>query len=528
MKKLEARFGSPAPVGADYSRPNMRFVEGQRPEFAEETAALLRSRLRASALVLSIILTVAFVGNCFAEYAPLVGVRALILAAFVASYFLLRGARRLTLGQLRMLEAVSFGGVIGQLLLMMGTRFVAFARAGDTLSLVAAEHMYLSSWAVLILTYGILMPNTWRRALAVLLPAACLPFGLILGLCWFVPGVEAGLRADKLSTPIPMPFIGVLVAVYGTHVINSIRREAFKARQLGQYCLKKKLGAGGMGEVYQAEHQLLKRPCAVKLIRPDKRTDAEVLARFEQEVQATARLTHWNTVEIYDYGHADDGTFYYVMELLPGLSLEELVKYHGRLPPERAVHFLRQVCKALREAHAKGLIHRDIKPANIIAAERGGVYDVAKLLDFGLVREQKAGPAGQLATQPSAFSGSPLFMCPEQTKAYDRLDARSDIYSLGAVAFYLVTGRAPFLGDTIPEIIHAHSSAPVPLPSEVQPEVPADLESIIVRCLAKLPANRFPDMQSVDQALAACACAGKWTDEQAAAWWREVEKRRSA
>ena len=312
------------------------------------------------------------------------------------------------------------------------------------------------------------------------------------------------------------------IAVFAAYTINAVRREAFKGKQLGQYVLRAKLGAGGMGEVYRAEHQLLKRPCAVKLIKPDKATDATVLARFEREVQATAGLTHWNTIEIYDYGHSDDGTFYYVMELLPGMSLEELVQRHGPLPPERAVHLLRQVCSALSEAHGKGLIHRDLKPANIFAAERGGIYDVAKILDFGLVRQQAAGRADVHLTQPGSFSGSPLYMCPEQVKSYDKLDARSDVYSLGAVAYYLVTGRPPFEGDSLWDVIAAHARDPVEPPGQVNPAVPEDLELILIRCLAKLPANRFQDTESLEKALAACACAGQWTAERAARWWRET------
>ena len=186
---------------------------------------------------------------------------------------------------------------------------------------------------------------------------------------------------------------------------------------LGQYRLKQVLGFGGMGAVYLAEHVLLRRPCAIKLIRPDQAGDPRTLIRFEREVQATATLTHSNTVEIFDYGHAEDGTFYYVMEYLPGMNLEDLVEQHGPMPPERAVHLLRQVCQALREAHGIGLIHRDIKPSNIFACERGKVYDVAKLLDFGLVKG--FGLAGDDAklTREGAFTGSPAFMSPEQARA---------------------------------------------------------------------------------------------------------------
>jgi len=502
----------------------MAFVAGSRPQFTDETAALLRSRLQAAILVLLILLAVAFIGSLFSDYAPLTFVRVAILAGFGGSYFLLRGARPFSLLQLRYFEAGIFAALVVQVLLMMGTRLVGFAKLGDAVSFVAAEHAYLSGWAVLIFTYGILMPNTWRRAMAVLLPTASLPYGLVLWLWWQVPGVDAALHADKLGIPIPMPFVAVLVAVFGTHVITSVRWEAYKARQLGQYVLKDKLGSGGMGEVYKAEHQLLKRPCAVKLIKPDRLADPQTLARFEREVQATAKLTHWNTVEIYDYGHADDGTFYYVMELLPGMSLEDLVKTHGPLPPERAVHFLRQVCNALREAHAKDLIHRDIKPANIIATERGGVYDIAKLLDFGLVRELISEKSDPRLTQPGSFSGSPLYMCPEQLKAYDQLDARSDIYSLGAVAYYLLTGRPPFNGDTFWDIYEAHSRTLLTHPAEVNPSVPNDLEQVVIQCLAKIPIRRYQDIKSVDRDLGRCTCAGKWTEEQAAAWWQQTNK----
>lgn len=461
---VAARCRPESPV--DLTGPRVGFVTGTRPHFSGETAGLLRARLTAVALILMVALTLAFVDNLFADYAPLVGVRAVILCIFVVGFLILRSRRSLSLRQLRWFEATLFGALVVQLLLMMGTRIVGFARAGDTVSLVAAEHTYMAAWSILILTYGTLMPNTWQRALAVLLPTACVPQVLLLWLRSQVPGVAAAFAMDQMNSYIPGSLVAVLVAVFGTYTINAIRQEAFRAKQWGQYVLKTKLGAGGMGEVYQAEHQLLKRACAIKIIKRDKSTDAEALARFEREVQATAGLTHWNTVEIYDYGHTDDGTFYYVMELLPGMSLEELVQRYGPLPPERAVYLLRQTCWALREAHAKGLIHRDVKPANVFASERGGMYDVAKILDFGLVRTQvTTAHADPLLTQPGTFAGSPLYMSPEQVNSYHTLDARSDIYSLGAVAYFLVTGRPPFDGETVWDILTAHARDPVPAPA---------------------------------------------------------------
>jgi serine/threonine-protein kinase len=238
-------------------------------------------------------------------------------------------------------------------------------------------------------------------------------------------------------------------------------------------------------------------------------------------VKATASLTHWNTIEIFDYGRTEDGTFYYVMELLPGLSLDDLNRRFGPLPPGRVIHFLRQVCHALREAHQKGLIHRDLKPANIFAAERGGVYDVAKVLDFGLVKETFPNSQDAKLTQPGTFSGSPLYMCPEQVKSSDTMDARGDIYSLGAVAYELAAGCPPFMGDSPWDIIVAHTRDPVVPPSEHNTGIPSDLEAVIVRCLQKQPADRYQDVDALDNALAECCSAGQWTDKEAREWWQQ-------
>jgi serine/threonine-protein kinase len=308
--------------------------------------------------------------------------------------------------------------------------------------------------------------------------------------------------------------------VFGSHKIRELQQKAHEAQRLGQYRLKQVLGFGGMGAVYLAEHVMLRRPCAVKLIRPDQAGDPRTLIRFEREVRATATLTHTNTVEIFDYGHAEDGTFYYVMEYLPGMNLEDLVERHGPMPPERAVHLLRQVCQALREAHGIGLIHRDVKPSNIFACERGKVYDVAKLLDFGLVKSfGPAGGDGRL-TLEGALTGSPAFVSPEQAKGREHLDARSDIYNVGAVAYFLLTGQLLFDRDSALDMLHAHAyEPPAPIP-QFQEAAAADLRGVILRCLEKDPDRRYPDAAGLDAALAACACAGQWTPERADDWWR--------
>jgi serine/threonine protein kinase len=268
---------------------------------------------------------------------------------------------------------------------------------------------------------------------------------------------------------------------------------------------------------------MLKRPCAIKLIHPDRAGDPRVLARFEREVQMTARLSHWNTVEIFDYGRTDDGTFFYVMEYLPGLSLEDLLERHGPAPADRVIHLLRQTCQGLREAHEVGLIHRDIKPGNVFVAQRGGLYDVVKLLDFGLVKPVDENPSARLS-QEGGISGTPLFMSPEQARGLGDLDARSDIYSLGAVGYALLTGRPPFAGTNPLDVMIAHVRDEVVRPSQIQADVPADLECVILRCLSKSPEDRFHDVDSLEQALAECAAADRWTRWHAASWWRENDQ----
>jgi eukaryotic-like serine/threonine-protein kinase len=275
-----------------------------------------------------------------------------------------------------------------------------------------------------------------------------------------------------------------------------------------------------MGEVFLAEHELLKRPCAVKLIRPEVVFQAATIDRFEREVRINATLSHPNTVEIFDYGRTEDGTYYYVMEYLPGMSLEDVVERYGPLPPGRAVYLLRQVALALQEAHEAGLIHRDIKPSNIFAARRGGMDDVAKLLDFGLVR--RAATASSARTSDDwQILGTPLYMSPEQATNSRPLDVRSDIYSLGAVAYFLLTGKPPFNAATAIEAIAAHARDPVVPPSQIRDQVPADLDAVVLRCLAKDPTERFPDAESLENALGRCLCASSWNKALARRWWND-------
>ena len=515
----QSSVASPVDESLDVSRAQVGFVAGDKSRFSDETAKLLHGRLAAAALVIAVTLAAAFVGNLVVGTTTLWWMRALILMMVIAVAILLRRLSTLKLSQLRILELLVFGSLLFQVSVMMLTRVSAYVATNDSTSLVSIYQQFMTAFCIIVSIYGILVPNTWRRGMAVMLPMALLPYLLIQLQRFWSPDVAALLDLDQAHSDLPFPLVAALVAVFGSHVINSARRAEYKARQFGQYRLMQPIGSGGMGEVYKAEHMLLKRPCAIKLIKPTGNQDTESLARFEREVKATAKLSHWNSIDIYDYGMTDDGTFYYVMELLPGMSVDDIVENHGPLPPQRLVHLLRQVCGALHEAHGVGLIHRDIKPANIFVARRGGIDDVAKLLDFGLVKEQSENSSGD-TVRTGFFSGTPLYMSPEQAAAYDEVDGRADIYSLGAVAYHLLTGQPPFHGKNVMELLSAHRSAAVPKCSDVNAAIPADLEQIISKCLPKNPQQRFQNVDELRNALEQCSVADQWGPELAASWWQ--------
>ena len=376
------------------------------------------------------------------------------------------------------------------------------------------------TWALTMIIYGMWIPNTARRAIIVVAAMVIVYLAATLGLALTSPPAPPGAVAGFVLYSTTHIAGAAVIAILGAYRIQTLQRRVSEARKLGPYRLIKCLGTGGMGEVHLAEHALLRRPCALKLIRPDQGGDAGFLSRFEREVQTMATLTHPNTVRIYDYGMAADGTFYYAMEYLPGLSSQELVTTHGPLLPERAVFLLRQVCGALREAHGLGLVHRDIKPANILVCQMGGMYDVAKLLDFGLVRLNSLSNKGSRLTGVRTIAGTPAFMSPEQAADATEVDSRSDIYSLGAVAYFLLVGRPPFIHANSVETMAAHLSEQVVPPHWLSPEIPCDLDEVIMRCMEKDAGRRFQDLVAVEDALARCACSSTRSSERAADWWR--------
>jgi serine/threonine-protein kinase len=509
------------------AEPVVSLVEGSGPGMSGETQELLRCRLRMAALILFSGFAAFLVRNLVwldLSQPPI----SLILWPHVVvtavlglfSGALCRGCDIKT-GSLRVHELFVFGSPAAFLLLLQYVDMTSCAQKGFLPNPT-------SSWLLLIFTYALFIPNRWPRAAAVIGAMAVAPIVMTAGLVSLnrvCQEANVGGLVFISHIALTMSFAAV-GAVAGVHTIGGLRRQAFQGKQLGQYRLRERIGAGGMGEVYLAEHQLMKRPCAIKLIRPEKAGDPQILARFEREVRASARLSHWNSIDIYDFGRTSDGTFYYVMEYLPGMNLGEMVNRYGPLPADRAIHFLAQTCDALAEAHQLGLIHRDLKPANIFAARRGGHHDVTKLLDFGLAKPLSDAESAEL-TQDGTITGSPLFMAPEQAIGEKDPDARSDIYSLGAVAYFLLSGRPPFDDEKPIKVLiaHAHDS-PLDLTS-IDPEVPRDLWKVVSRCLEKDPDRRYQNAAELAAALRQCEAAGHWDLAAATRWWEDNGNPRS-
>jgi hypothetical protein len=301
-----------------------------------------------------------------------------------------------------------------------------------------------------------------------------------------------------------------------TFVLARLRTQVDEVRQLGRYRIERRLGRGGMGTVYLASHALLRRPTAVKVLRGES-ASRENVARFQREVQVSSSLTHPNTIEIYDFGNTPDGTFYYAMEYVNGVTLGACVEADGPQPEARVVHVLKQACASIAEAHAAGLIHRDLKPSNIMLCERGGLLDFVKVLDFGLVKHQAKDVA---LTDVTSLTGTPLYLPPEVVHSPDSLDVRADLYQLGAIGYYLVVGRHVFRGDTAFDVLAQHvGSAPEPPSVALGRPVSPDLETLILRCLEKDPGARHANAGELLAALESCRVEGSWGQPEAREWW---------
>jgi hypothetical protein len=446
-----------------------------------------------------------------------------------------RGRR--SAGALLAIEWVGLG-VVSLLIAVTGRYLTAealvhfIAQASGTvpgLALEKAADAYMSIMCVLgggllLAVRAALIPSPpWRTFVLTLLlgiPYVAVP--------WFFAPATASFPPLRTEN---FPVVGVVTyavwwvvitagATLVSHIVFGLRAEIREARRLGQYTLESKLGEGGMGVVYRAQHGMMRRPTAVKLLKPEQTAETTV-KRFEREVQLTARLTHPHTITIFDYGRTPDGVFYYAMELLEGASLERVVATAGPLPAARVVHVLVHVAGALTEAHDIGLIHRDIKPANIMLCRQGGMWDFPKVVDFGLVKDLERGAAAGL-TRADVVAGTPLYLAPEAINAPEAVSGQSDLYSLAAVGYFALTATHVFEGRTLVEVCSHHlHSKPEPPSSRLGRPVPPDLEAVILECLEKDPSRRPAGAYELQRRLEGCADFGAWTSDEARAWWEE-------
>jgi eukaryotic-like serine/threonine-protein kinase len=429
---------------------------------------------------------------------------ALLTAIYSVYWLAARGPPRST----PILLATDIGGSLA-----IGINNV-FLMLGD-LGTLSGVFENLIGFICILLLRSLIVPSTVKRTLlcGVLMCGPTI-LGVVFGRHRFDD--QALSWITMLGFSINWSVIALIGSSVASATLYGLRREVRDARRLGQYTLGEKLGEGGMGVVYRASHAMLRRPTAIKLLADG--GDAS-LSRFEQEVQLLARLNHPNIVTVHDYGRTAEGSFYYAMELLDGMDLEKLVAGDGPQPAGRVIQIIRQVARGLHEAHDVGLVHRDIKPANVFLCRRWGEPDAVKVLDFGLAKDNADPPVS--ATGHNVVLGTPLYISPEALKGAAFVDARSDIYSLGAVAYYMLTAQPVFTGSSAVEVFVQHlHSAPV-VPSErLGGAVPADLEAIVLRCLAKSSEARYQSAAELEHALAACAAANEWGSDRAREWWQ--------
>jgi eukaryotic-like serine/threonine-protein kinase len=391
---------------------------------------------------------------------------------------------------------------------------------------------------------GLSWVAVWTLLFAVVIPARPIKSMMVtLASVSSVPVVIGFMILTRRTTfnPDPVAFffwivfpylLTTIMAYVGARVVYTLGKQVTEARELGSYRLVERLGQGGMGEVWRAKHRLLARPAAIKLIRPsavNSTADSdEARRRFEREAQVTAGLSSPHTVQLFDFGVADDGSFYYVMELLDGLDLEALVRRHGPVPAARMIYLLRQVCHSLAEAESRGLVHRDIKPANLFVCRYGGEYDFVKVLDFGIAK----GAAHMIETGAIAFTrdnvvhGTPAYIAPEQALGGAPVDSRADIYAAGCVAYFLLTGQLVFTADTPMALVvqHAHTRPTAPSERSELP-IPPALDRVVLDCLSKNPKDRPQSAKELSRRLADIAGSEPWTEERAREWWEAHEPR---
>jgi serine/threonine-protein kinase len=420
--------------------------------------------------------------------------------------------------------------VIGAVFEVVSSYGIAAAEFLDSEAFNMGGHSWMGlSWvAVWTLLFTVVVPTSPRKAVpAALASVSAVP--VTIGYVIATRPLSFHPSPLQFFFWLVFPYLLVVVMAYvGARVVYALGKEVTRSRELGSYRLVERLGQGGMGEVWRAQHRMLARPAAIKLIRAAATGNGNAVAstemrrRFEREAQATASLRSPHTVSLFDFGVSDDGTFYYVMELLEGLTAETLVQRYGQLPFRRAIYVLRQMCHSLSEADARGLVHRDIKPANIFLCRYGEEFDFVKVLDFGLVTALNEQPDGGslTLTREHAIHGTPAFIAPEQALGLAKLDGRADIYATGCVAYWLLTGQLVFKAETPLELIlhHAHT-VPAPPSDRTELPIPPALDQLVMECLAKSPADRPQSARELSQRLGEIAGPDAWTEAQAREWW---------
>ncbi|MGD8330501.1 MAG: serine/threonine-protein kinase [Acidobacteriota bacterium] len=449
---------------------------------------------------------------------------AVLLAAALA-FLLLR--RQAPLWQLRVLET----GVFGAAALYLATQTFVYG-----IEALSAPEWTSATWgamllrfALLMIAYGIFVPNTPLRAAVGITAIGATPILTAFLVRAQHPELAAlfdAAIAGNLFETVLLLGAAAGVAVFAAFLVGNLFDFAFEQRRRTFYDLEEQIGSGGMGEVWRARHRTLARPTAVKLIREDRVAESDgdealrILRRFEREAKATAALRSPHTIDVYDFGVTADGHFFYAMEFLEGIDLETLVEDHGPVPQERAVHLLLQACDSLADAHEHGLIHRDIKPANMFATRLGPSNDYLKILDFGLVRTPPDDDGAERLTDEQTTTGTPAYMAPEQALQRDEVDGRSDIYALGATAYWLLTGKYVFDADGGVAMIVEHvRTEPTPPSRRTEMPVCPELDAVVMKCLAKDPAERYQNARELAVALAAVPLPEPWTAQRAAEWW---------
>ncbi|MEM9944012.1 MAG: serine/threonine-protein kinase [Planctomycetota bacterium] len=457
-------------------------------EFVEATRSLLRERLLFAASILAgLILLVLLLSHLFAEPTFQQTILRVISFCLVSMFVLLLVKKpKASLGQLRFIEFFLFAVPMTEACMALWLQSNSLLARKDLGEIDDLHFLTGTAVAVFIAVYGVFIPATWKRTATMTGLAAIVPT--------LVAFLQTLLQPELVGTGIPnyamlsLLLMMATVSTLGAAFVNATRKEAVSAKRFGQYRLTREIGRGGMGVVYRAEHALLKRPAAIKLIRAESAFDEKAIERFRNEVQLSATLSHWNTVQIYDYGRTGNGDFYYVMEYLDGESLRDRIRNSGPLSVPETVSLITQICHGLDEAHDRGMVHSDLKPANIFLAKIGGHSDVVKILDFGLAIETKSISIG------TDICGSPPYMSPEQILG-EAIGPRSDIYSLGCVIFECLTGKQLFSGDSVTEILNAHTRG-----SKEIPELPNGTEEfaqLIQKCTARETDQRFETLGHV-------------------------------